>query len=142
MKKVKTFEQFVKAYLVLRIILAVLVVLIVLGLYISLSTDKTSAPSLPQVTTPPSSQEAVIEGEAVCLPHKITTGPQTMECAFGVKLDDGTYYGLKDSSESYQHVGGLTMGEKYQFKGSLKTEPSDRYQSVGTFTVTSVGIID
>ncbi len=33
-------------------------------------------------------------GTTVCLPHRDTDGPQTMECAFGLHTDDGKYYAL------------------------------------------------
>lgn len=35
-----------------------------------------------------------IKGESVCLPHRNTDGPQTMECAQGIKTSDGTYYAV------------------------------------------------
>lgn len=35
-----------------------------------------------------------VEGRYVCVPHKDADGPQTLECAFGLRADDGKYYGL------------------------------------------------
>jgi hypothetical protein len=40
--------------------------------------------------------QVTIEGLAVCLPHKDTSGPQTMECAVGLKANSGKYYGVKN----------------------------------------------
>lgn len=37
-----------------------------------------------------------LEGEMVCLPHK-GDGPHTLECAFGVRDDEGNYFGLIDT---------------------------------------------
>lgn len=39
-------------------------------------------------------QTVTWEGEYVCLPHKNTNGPQTMECAIGMKTSDGKFYAL------------------------------------------------
>lgn len=47
--------------------------------------------------TPPF--DGTISGEYVCLPHRDTSGPQTEECAFGIKLDNGDYYAI-DYGES------------------------------------------
>ncbi len=35
-----------------------------------------------------------LSGEYVCLPHRDTSGPITMECAFGLKTENGEYYAL------------------------------------------------
>ncbi len=44
------------------------------------------------VNTPP--QRATLEGTYVCLPHRNTSGPQTLECAFGIKATDNHHYAL------------------------------------------------
>ncbi len=44
------------------------------------------------VNTPP--QRATLEGTYVCLPHRNTSGPQTLECAFGIKATDSHHYAL------------------------------------------------
>jgi hypothetical protein len=90
----------------------------------------------------PKNGEQTIEGEIICLPHKDTSGPQTLECAYGVKLADGTHYGLRDSGTAYENVSGLPTGKKARLTGTLKLESSDRYQSVGTFTVTNSEVVD
>ena len=35
-----------------------------------------------------------LAGVATCLPHRDTEGPQTLECALGLRTDDGIYYAL------------------------------------------------
>lgn len=50
-------------------------------------TDESTQPSSIPTT-------ARFTGEYVCLPHTDTSGPQTMECAFGLKLEDGSYVAL------------------------------------------------
>ena len=75
------------------------------------------------------------EGTAVCLPHRDTSGPQTLECAVGLLADDGTHYQLRID----QPVGELAMsaGSKKQFRitGTLEKIPSEQYQSEGIITV-------
>ena len=57
--------------------------------------EKSSTTPLPSssvgVTNVPSN--ATLQGEYVCLPKK-GDGPHTLECAFGLKADDGNYYSL------------------------------------------------
>ncbi len=43
-------------------------------------------------------QQQTITGYWECLPHKIKTGPQTMECAFGIALDQGDGHIAIDTS--------------------------------------------
>jgi hypothetical protein len=38
--------------------------------------------------------QTTIVGTYECLPHRDTSGPQTMECAFGIKGTDGAHYAL------------------------------------------------
>ena len=42
----------------------------------------------------PSPYEGTLTGEYVCLPHKDTSGPVTLECAFGLKTANGEHYAL------------------------------------------------
>jgi hypothetical protein len=44
--------------------------------------------------------EINLEGVTTCLPHKDTTGPQTLECAFGLQTDSGANYALDLSAFS------------------------------------------
>lgn len=37
---------------------------------------------------------AALTGEYLCLPHKNTSGPQTLECVLGLKTNEGNYYAL------------------------------------------------
>lgn len=40
-------------------------------------------------------QEVSYTGTIVCLPHKDTSGPVTLECAYGLQTSDGKYHGLR-----------------------------------------------
>lgn len=78
-----------------------------------------------------------IEGETVCLLHKDMDGPHTLECAIGLKTDDGTYYGLGGGDTSLSSV-----NKRVRVHGTLKKESSPTYQSEGTITVTSYDSLD
>lgn len=90
---------------------------------------------------PPKKETVSLEGEIVCLPHKNTEGPQTLECAAGLKTDKGEHYGLssKDSaspltatagskkralvngvlepaSDSIYDIKGIVVVESYEFR--------------------------
>jgi hypothetical protein len=39
-------------------------------------------------------EQITVKGKVVCLPHKKSEGPQTLECAYGLHADSGDYYGL------------------------------------------------
>lgn len=86
--------------------------------------------------TPPTRSEKTVEGEIVCLPHKDTDGPQTLECAYGVKLDDGTYYAVADSDPNYTNIDGLPVSKRARLTGTFEEKTSEQYQSVGVLTIT------
>ena len=117
----------------LLIVVAALVVLAgAVGLVARPDTPKKQPPA-PGV---PTNTETTITGGVVCLPHKDTSGPQTLECAYGIKLADNTYYALRDSDSTYANISLLPTGKQARVTGTLKEEQSDIYQSKGTFTVT------
>ncbi len=89
-------------------------------------------------------------GEYLCLPHKDTTGPQTMECAFGLKTDTGTYYSLDFSRASFS-VDAFKTGDRLSVTGTvtpveaLSSDHWQKYPIVGILSVMSaekVGITD
>ena len=86
----------------------------------------------------PGEGEIIVSGEAVCLPHKNTDGPQTLECAFGLKDDEGQYYGLSDSDPNYKNVAAMPTGKKVIVSGTFEKGTSDNYPIIGTIHVTKV----
>jgi hypothetical protein len=93
---------------------------------------------VPQAVLPQDGHVISITGQYVCLPHKNTSGPQTDECAFGLKDAHNVYYGLRDSTSDYSLVSGLTTGKTVQVTGTFQRQDSDMYPSVGTILVTAV----
>lgn len=80
-------------------------------------------------------QEMTVTGEVVCLPHKDTKGPVTLECAFGIK-SGGVYYALLDPH--MQYVPNLPMGKPITITGIYTKDATSIYDIVGKIEVTSV----
>lgn len=84
---------------------------------------------------------ATLTGEQVCLSHKDTSGPQTMECALGIKTDGGEYYAL-DLSLMSQTSPTIPSGARFTANGTitplerLSTDHWQKYEMVGIFSVT------
>ncbi len=88
------------------------------------------------------SYRTTLTGEYTCLPHKNTSGPQTLECALGMKTDSGEYYAL-DFNLSSGPMPILATGERFTASGVLtpiemlnSTHLRDTYQVKGVFSVT------
>ncbi len=91
------------------------------------------------------SERRTVIGEATCLPHKNTEGPQTMECAFGLKTEDGVFYALDLAAlESLGKSTNLPMEGKISVEGTfvpvenLSSEQWSRYAIEGIIRVTAV----
>ncbi len=78
------------------------------------------------------------DGTLVCLPHKDQSGPQTMECAYGIQTDDGKYYGLQDTTANYELITRFPMNTRVHAEGGLGTVADDRYQSSGVIQLVSL----
>lgn len=91
--------------------------------------------------------EATLEGLYICLPHKNSSGPQTLECALGIKTDEGIYYALDMSGLMNSGAGIKTAtGTRIRVAGTLvpiAAISSDQWQKydiqgimhVKTFTI-------
>lgn len=73
------------------------------------------------------SSVVTIEGKAVCLPHKDTTGPQTMECAVGLQASSGKYYAVEDQDIT-DKVG---KQETVKLTGIIEAPDDSQYDIVG-----------
>ena len=80
-----------------------------------------------------------MQGIIVCLPHTDTSGPQTMECAYGLKDENGVYYGIIDADPSYANVTSAPMNVRVLVEGTLIPISGDNYyQSVANIRVTKI----
>lgn len=109
--------------------------IVILALLIAVVASRQA--SAPSSVVPVDGSTVSLTGEFTCLPHKDTSGPQTMECAFGLKAGD-TYYALGDSTSDYSLLSKLVTGQTVSVTGTFKANPSSNYQDIGTVTVTSI----
>ena len=71
---------------------------------------------------------ATLSGEFLCLPFIDTSVPQTDECAFGLRIDDGSYYVI-DFNLMSQGMPGVAQGDRMTATGlvtpieRLSTDP-------------------
>ncbi len=97
-------------------------------------------PAVPNDVTP---TRMSLVGEYVCLPHKDPNAIHTMECAFGLKTDDGKYYAMDFNLMSQMQPGDLETGKRISANGTftpiemLSTDMwRNNYNIVGIFSVT------
>jgi len=106
------------------------------------SSASTASPASTTTTAPPASGTTItVTGKIVCLPHKDTTGPQTLECAFGLQTDAGTYYALSDTSQQPTGIAGMAGAARVEVTGTLAPHANSRYQDVGVISVTRATVI-
>lgn len=93
---------------------------------------------LEQNTPPSHSSKVTIKGNMVCLPHKNTSGPQTMECALGLQDTKGNYYALADSDPTYKNISSVSNNTQVIVEGVFTPKEDTKYQSIGTIAVTAI----
>lgn len=82
-----------------------------------------------------------LTGEMTCLPHADTKGPQTLECAIGMKTDVGEYYAL-DFSLMPDERPDIQSGDRFTATGlitpieMLSNDQWKKYDVQGIFSVT------
>lgn len=120
-------------------IIAAMIILISAGTYLAFASNQQKL-SPPQ--TPPSSEPITVSGEITCLPKK-GPGPHTMECAIGIKGDDGKYYGLKNLFEHDKEYKFYSTGMRVEVSGTLNYEEmlgpgGGPYDVAGVIEITSI----
>lgn len=116
--------------------------LVAVGCILLTACGNVSAPKNADAGAAP--RQVTLSGSTVCLPHRDTSGPQTMECAFGLKTDDGSHYALDLRILETDILGGLPTDERMTLVGTLiplediDENVWDRYGIVGQLRVTSV----
>ena len=91
-----------------------------------------------------------LSGVQTCLPHKDTKGPQTMECAIGMKTDSGEFYALDFSMMSQSPVPPqeISSGKRFTANGlitpieNLSSNNWQKYNVKGIFSVTDSIVVD
>lgn len=83
-------------------------------------------------------QEVSVAGEIICLPHRDQSGPHTLECAYGFKAEDGTYYQLSDPTSNSSLLASAPMNEKVTIKGHYSTDADSKYLQNGKIELTEI----
>ena len=79
-------------------------------------------------------EEITVTGVMVCLPVKNPSGPQTMECALGMRADNGNNFALNDPG--WKYLIGVGNGTKITVVGKLsKPAPGSKYDTAGTIEI-------
>lgn len=83
--------------------------------------------------------QATLTGEFSCLPHNDTSGPVTLECAFGIKTESGEYYALdfgeNESADQFRAGETATLTGTITPIENLSTDYWQKYDIVGIFSV-------
>jgi hypothetical protein len=82
-----------------------------------------------------------VQGRFVCLPHWNTSGPQTLECAFGLLDEAGNYYGLRDRDPMYGTLGVFDTEAYVEVRGVFEPGRHEKYQGIGTIEVHEVVVL-
>lgn len=125
-------KQFGRREIIRVVGFIVLMTIVIFAVVAFLVTRGSYAPSVPSNN---SDGKATVRGEAVCLPHKNSDGPQTLECAIGVKTDEGIYYSLSDTSKSYTNIATIQTGSKYEITGNIEERSDPKYATAGSIRV-------
>ncbi len=92
--------------------------------------------------TPTPAGDISVVGRQICLPHRDTTGPQTMECALGIAGEDGNNYSLDLTAVGGDVLSGgdamLRIEGVFTPVEALSNDFWQKYDMVGIITVSSV----
>lgn len=79
-----------------------------------------------------------IEGQIECLPRRDKTGPQTLECAIGLKDENNKYYALEGLEVQDLISGKIKIDQKVIITGILRLGQDSVYNTIGTLKIVSV----
>lgn len=79
-----------------------------------------------------------IEGQIECLPRRDKIGPQTLECAIGLKDKNKKYYILEGLEEQDLISGKIKEGQKVIITGILRLGQDSEFDTIGTLKIVSV----
>ncbi|MEK7116871.1 MAG: hypothetical protein AAB837_01770 [Patescibacteria group bacterium] len=123
------------------IVIILVAVALVAGAYIAWRQNKLPWAGNSALTTPAAGPIAV-NGTITCLP-KLGSGPQTMECAVGIKAESGQYYGLKNLSQFSSSNEFSETGTQVEISGVFSPKQSSgsetqAYDVAGTIDINSI----
>lgn len=128
--------------------LPVLVLLVFVGFLFIYLYKSSNISLIPFVSpTPIVPNEVEIRGQHVCLPHKNTRGVQTLECAIGIKSDEGNFYALELSGLPSDVTRSFGANKNIFVKGLLvpvellSTDHWQKYDMKGIVQVKSLEVL-
>jgi hypothetical protein len=131
----------------LIVIVSVFVVIVVGAVYyVSLnSAGKPNSPitQYPEPVDDGTPNTVTISGSFTCLPYLDTSTPQTKECTYGFKTDEGIYYSVNfgqsaESMQRFQNREHVTAEGFVVPKLALSTDHWNKYNMEGVFTITRI----
>ncbi|HEY0980286.1 MAG TPA: hypothetical protein VGE18_02665 [Candidatus Paceibacterota bacterium] len=113
-----------------------LTILCALGIIAILLFPKGPGPAAP--LTPDAA--VTVRGVLTCLPHKNTAGPTTLECASGIRAENGDYYALDLTAVSaetmeYDYSGTVTVSGHFTPLAVLSSDHWYKYEMLGIISV-------
>ncbi len=127
-----------KQFIAIGVIVAVLIIMFFAFNSFIYKEKQESGPIVPY--------EGTLSGTQTCLPHKDTSGPQTLECAIGIETDAGEFYALDLSavSMSVEQSQAIASGARFTASGTitpieaLSTNHWQKYDVEGILSVTGI----
>lgn len=115
----------------------VLIIIFIGGaLWVLLSEEQTNPDTIHSV---PEEGMVTLSGTIVCLPHKDTSGPQTLECAFGLKDENEQYYALTTEDDTEPPIiTSFPTGTMVTVAGDFTKTEDPVYDVVGLIEVDSI----
>ncbi len=132
-----------------NIVAVVVVIVLILGIAFLVyqpndlaNNDQNNATSTIGTTIIPPTGAIVARGNVICLPHKNTSGPTTLECAYGLRDTMGRYFALRDTDPNYSNISNAPMGTTMvEVKGTFAPEENEIYPIVGIIDVTKIATV-
>lgn len=132
-------RNWLSGHRILTVVLAIL--LVVVGIVAMQFSGITTQSSENTPTPHPSPGPITVIGEITCLPHK-GDGPHTLECAFGLRAEDGKHYSLQRLNQDQLIDGTLTVQTKVEVSGQLSpAKPDEKYDIVGYIAIEDIEVI-
>lgn len=112
-------------------ILLLIIAIVIVGIAVWIG----KAVQAPRTDNASKTNKVSLTGKLVCLPHKNSDGPQTLECAYGFRTEGGTYYALREKDQSNPVLNAVPNDETVEVSGTLQEGTSATYKMEGTITV-------
>ena len=100
-----------------------------------------AAPTPTPTLSPHSIKKVTLEGQVICLQYKDSSSPHTLECAIGIKTDEGVSYAL-DTNKMPNSLLEYTTGDRIRGEGfitpveMLSSDQWQKYEVRGIFSLT------